>query len=334
MTTPAASAHWAMERINEIDAARNQWDETIVITAMRRHLVGLAVPVPDWYCVAGSPTAARTMLAQSGGALHRQYLEQTRAQFRNEREALGESALTALTDQIHAVFDHPSCEALVAATGGWEQQHPRPELLSACSEVAVAVGARAANMSPELQWVWDQVLIAFEHGLGWYSFVGDGLILLPRPAMTLPAERLHAIDGPAVVWPDGSESYFLDGVPVESDLHRRLVSRTITAEDALALADPDQQLLAIAAAPPDDILRLLHAVHLDTGVKGTRLYRIDGLIAPGHLCYCITMTDPSSGREYLEWVDPRIGENCDAELCQAHLFGIDLREWLSLRCEG
>jgi hypothetical protein len=46
------------------------------------------------------------------------------------------------------------------------------------------------------------------------------------------------------------------------------------------------------------------------------------------------MTDPSTGRCYLEWIEPEVGEQQDAELCQAHLFDIDLADWLSLTAEA
>ena len=42
---------------------------------------------------------------------------------------------------------------------------------------------------------------------------------------------------------------------------------------------------------------------------------------------CIHMRDASHPeREFIEWVDPRIGRQRNAELCQAHAFGISLDE--------
>lgn len=39
-------------------------------------------------------------------------------------------------------------------------------------------------------------------------------------------------------------------------------------------------------------------------------------------------------REFIEWVDPQIGRQRDAELCQAGAFGITLHEWLSIVQDG
>ncbi|OBG82658.1 hypothetical protein A5699_05775 [Mycobacterium sp. E802] len=335
MDAPAAAARWASKLLDSIDAAYPRWNEQIVTSAVRRYLVGMGAPEPDWIVVAESPDDAHALRRPRGTNLNRQFIDHTRGRYLAERDGLEASARRVLADQIDIVVDKPLCNALATTSGGGDHRHLFKDLLSAYIDVAAGIGARAADMSPELLWVWDQMLIAFENGLGWYSFVDDGgLILLPRPAMTIPLDRLHSLDGPAVIWPDGSGSYFLDGVWVDAELHHRLVNRTVTAEEALALSDPDQQLMAIAAAPPDEILALLDAVHIDTGIKGTQLYRVDDQFGPHRVDYCITMTDPSTGRRYLEWVDPEIAQEGDAELCQAHLFGIDVQDWLSLRREA
>ena len=47
--------------------------------------------------------------------------------------------------------------------------------------------------------------------------------------------------------------------------------------------------------------------------------------------YFIFMRDASHPeREFIYWVDPRVGARGDVELCQAHAFGITLQEWLSV----
>ncbi|OBJ98303.1 hypothetical protein A5746_13015 [Mycolicibacterium conceptionense] len=335
MDAPVAAARWALDLLDSMDAAQPRWDECAVTAAVRRYLAGIGVPEPDWIAVAASPDDAYALRRPATTDSNVDFMERTKVWFRAEGEVLSATAWQAFLDQFDVVVDKPLFNALAATERAWEHRDLFQDLLPAYIDVAEAIGARAADMSPELLWAWDQIVIAFENGLGWYSFVDDGgLILLPQPAMTLPQDRLHNVDGPAVVWPDGSSSYFLDGIWVDSDLHHRVVHRTVTAENAVALSDPDQELLAISAAPAEEVLTLLNAVHVDTGVKGTRLYRVNEHFAPGRVDYCITMTDPSTGRSYLEWVDPDIADLGDAELCQAHLFGIDLRDWLALKREA
>jgi hypothetical protein len=78
-------------------------------------------------------------------------------------------------------------------------------------------------------------------------------------------------------------------------------------------------------------------------VRGTALYRLplppriarDRKRDYGEFDYFIHMRDASHReREFIEWVDPRIGRQRNAEMCQAHAFGISLDDWLSVEQEG
>ena len=332
-TRAAAGARWAVERMNSVSAAHPRWDEDAVVVAVRRYFTGLGIAPPEWIHVAESPDQARAMRRPHGNVDNDRYVARVKQRFDAERDLLGAPARAAITEQLDLLADNALYIALASAVR--DQPWPTDDLLGAHTDVAGAICARAADMSPELLWVWDQILIAFENGLGWYSFVDNGgLILLPQPAMVIPDQRLHRIDGPAVIWPDGSGDFFLDGVALDAGLHHRIVHRSMTAENALAVSDPDQRLLAIGAAPADDVLTLLRAQHIDTGLKGTRLYRVRDHFEPEREDFCITMVDPSTGRTYLEWVDPEIAEHGDAELCQARLFGVHLDDWLALRVEA
>jgi hypothetical protein len=328
-----AGAQWAFDRLASLDPGLACWHGPAVVTAMRRHFIALGLSEPDWVQVVGSPAEARELTMR-----HRRcpdsYWDATRRRARAELDGIDAVSKSGFDAGIDRVFGHPLTEALVQVLGGWEANVDRCHRNSVIFEVAVAVGARGAVLSADLIWTWDQAQMAFEHGLGWFTLVEDGLILLPRPTLVMPGDWLHRTDGPAVQWPDGTGQYYVEGVEFGPDEHRRLVGRSMTAAEALAFPTAEQELLAIAAAPSDDVLALLHAVHVDTGIKGTRLYRISGHFDRDRDDYCITMIDPSTGRTYLEWVDPEIGQLRDAELCQAHLFGIDIRDWLSLQSEA
>jgi hypothetical protein len=222
-----ADAEWAIERWENLDPAKSQWDEDTVVMAVRRHLIALGWPELDFIVVAQTPSAA-TELITAGHCLSGHYRDLTRRCIRAELDTAGAETADAFNAGVDRVFLHPHFEALVAIGGGWEQFAHGGDLFPALFEVAAGIGARAAELSPELVWVWDQIQVAFEAGLGWYALVDDGLVVLPRPLLTMPAGRLHRIDGPAVQWPDGSGLHFLEGVEFDHDLHHRLVHRTIT----------------------------------------------------------------------------------------------------------
>ncbi len=71
------------------------------------------------------------------------------------------------------MFDHPLTDALATAHGDRVADPLQRSMLSLIVEVAVAVGARAAVLPAEVIWIWDQAQLAFEHGLGWFTFVDD-----------------------------------------------------------------------------------------------------------------------------------------------------------------
>lgn len=82
---------------------------------------------------------------------------------------------------------------------------------------------------------------------------------------------------------------------------------------------------------------------LDRGVRGTTLYRLplpsriarDRRRDYGEFEYFIHTRDASHPeREFIEWVDPRIGRQRNAELCQAHAFGISFDGCLAIEQEG
>ncbi|ABM16706.1 hypothetical protein [Mycolicibacterium vanbaalenii] len=326
-----SDARWALERFEAVAAVQPAWNEQNAAQALRRHLVALGFALPAQLKVVGTPSEARCLAARGDSV--KPYRAACSSNIRSE---LGhfDCARAVFVEAIDHVIALPIVDATVAVCGGWDQFRLGADLNHVVLEAAVGVAARAAALSPELVWVWDQLMIAFEHGLGWFTVVDDTLIMVPMPTMVMPEGRLHCTDGPAVRWSDGSKMHFYEGVEFVPALLSRILTRTISAAEALALDNPHQQLLAMSAVPPADLLSELDAVCVDVGVKGTKLYRVEDHFLPDRTDYCITMTDPSTGRCYLEWVDPALGARHDAELCHAHLFGIDLSDWLALRLEA
>ena len=110
-----------------------------------------------------------------------------------------------------------------------------------------------------------------------------------------------------------------------------------------ALGNADQRAIALQYLTFEQLVYDSDAQLIDRGVRGTKLYRLalpprmarDRKRGHGGYDYFIHMRDASHPeREFIEWVDPRIGSQRDAELCQAHAFGIGLDDWLSIEQEG
>jgi hypothetical protein len=117
----------------------------------------------------------------------------------------------------------------------------------------------------------------------------------------------------------------------------------LSMHDIAALDNADQRAIALLYLTFEQLVAESGAELLDTGVKGTSLYRLplpppladDRSRGYGRYDYFIHMRDASHPeREFVEWVDPQIGEQRNAEMCQAHAFGISLNEWLAIEEEA
>jgi hypothetical protein len=173
------------------------------------------------------------------------------------------------------------------------------------------------------------------------------VLIVPRPALRCLEDRpgvLHDDSGRmAVEWPDGTGFYFLRGTPFEANLYMNVINGLLSLDQVTALDNADRRSIALSYMTFEELVVRSDAQLLDVGVKGTALYRLplpsriarDRVRGYGGYDYFIHMRDATHPeREFVEWVDPRVGAQCNAELCQAHAFGLTLGQWLSIEQEG
>lgn len=72
-------------------------------------------------------------------------------------------------------------------------------------------------------------------------------------------ERLHCMDGPAVIMKNGAEGYFIHGVAIPKDLYWRIIKKTITAREILALRNTEQKAIALRHIGYDRVVKELGA---------------------------------------------------------------------------
>lgn len=220
---------------------------------------------------------------------------------------------------------------------------------------------RSPLTSPTRSWFLAHVVVSASHwarysrsiraardrGLGWIIPANKDVLIVPRPALRCREDRpgvLHDDSGKmAVQWPDGTGFHFLQGTPFDDDLYHKVITGKLSLEQVAALDDADKRSIALTYMTFEHLVTRSNARSLDVGVKGTALYRLplprriarDRVRGYGGYDYFIHMRDASHPeREFIEWVDPTIGVQRNAELCQAHAFGITLDQWLSIELEG
>ena len=188
---------------------------------------------------------------------------------------------------------------------------------------------------------------ALDAGLGWVVPVRGELLLVPMPEVRTAEGRpdvLHDDTGrPAVEWPDGTGDYHLNGTEFDKRLYFKVIRSELLIQEIAALPDADQRSIALTYLSFERLVLDSDAELIDVGARGTRLYRLelpfrirsDRVAGYGAFDYFIHMRDASHPeREFIEWVDPQIGRQRNAELCQATAFGITLTEWLAIEQEG
>lgn len=188
---------------------------------------------------------------------------------------------------------------------------------------------------------------ACRSGLGWLIAADSTAIMVPTPVVRVAEGRpdvLHDDSGrKAVVWPDGYGYYFLHGSEFDRRLYLQIIDHELLIQDIAALDNADHRAIALQYLTFEQLVLDSDAELLDRGVRGTSLYRLalpprlarDRKQGYGGYDYFIHMRDASHpDREFIEWVDPDIGKQRHAELCQAYAFGISLDEWLSIEQEG
>jgi hypothetical protein len=188
---------------------------------------------------------------------------------------------------------------------------------------------------------------ACRNGLGWLIAANRTAIMVPTPIVRLAEGRsdvIHDDSGRmAVIWPDGHGYYFLQGSEFDKRLYFQVINHDLLIQDIAALDNADQRAIALQYLTFEQLVLDSDAELVERGVRGTALYRLplppriarDRKPNYGRFDYFIHMRDASHPeREFIEWVDPEIGKQRNAELCQAHAFGVSLDDWLSIQQEG
>ena len=137
--------------------------------------------------------------------------------------------------------------------------------------------------------------------------------------------------GKSVEYADGWGIYSLDGVNLNEDEWGKIVNQEFTLETlAKAEMGADKSAVAIKYLKPDLLLKQVGAKLISVGVHdGTELYQVDDFMGTGDTEYCMKMQHPTiKDQFYIEWVEPSIAKNKDADMAQAVAFQITKRQYL------
>ena len=157
-----------------------------------------------------------------------------------------------------------------------------------------------------------------------------------KPVVRREDERLHSDQLPAVLFPDGYEIYFLDGVEFPKETWQRVVSKEMSLSEIMKIEISDQRTVALKYNPQAIIKEKAKLVHKSE--RGNELYLVKGseinTLTNYPEMYFLKMTCPT-GRVFIEGVEPEFAKKSkNADECQAELCGLVLSEYMSLSMES
>jgi hypothetical protein len=145
--------------------------------------------------------------------------------------------------------------------------------------------------------------------------------------------QLHSDIRKAIEYPDGWGLYMLHGVKFPENLWEKVVNKKLSFKEVSEIKDIDQRTQAMAYCPPRDFLKE-NGKLLEISNKGNELwfipvqkdlFRVDA--------YFLLYKDPSTGKEYMSGIDPKIGKSGKADKCMAWKHHLQLQEYYSLKAE-
>jgi hypothetical protein len=171
----------------------------------------------------------------------------------------------------------------------------------------------------------------FDEMVSGYLLTADVVHIVRKPIfLSRDANGLLDSDArKAFEYADGFGFYYLHGVEFDEKTWSDIVNQRVTLKTLGNIENADQRAVAVQMLKPELLLKQVGAKLIHTGKKGTKLYEVKNFMDTGDTEYCMHMQHPSiEGKSYIEWVEPKIGKQGDADLCQANAFGIPLEDYL------
>ena len=174
---------------------------------------------------------------------------------------------------------------------------------------------------------------AKEVGLGYRVEWEDTLYLVPTPLVKINSQnQFHSAEAPAIRWKKASEFFYLNGVNFPKDLWKKVVSGKMPFEDILAIQDIDQRTQAMRYGDINKFFEHTKAIKLDSSSKGNKLWKIPqnaGIFTQD--AYFLQYSCPSTAKEYMSGIDPKVGAKGNADEAQAWKHEYQLQEYLTLQ---
>ena len=165
----------------------------------------------------------------------------------------------------------------------------------------------------------------------WILPLKDAAAFCERPIRLVMRNGVLDYDHDAAIeFKDGWKLYYLNGVNFDEATFRKVVNQEITLENLATIENADQRAVAIQYLRADRLLEQVGAKKISAGKRGVELYEVPNFMDTGNTEYCMKLEHPSiSGKYYIEWVEPKVGKQKDADYAMAVSRGISVEDYLN-----
>mgnify|MGYP001601077605 CR=1 FL=1 len=185
------------------------------------------------------------------------------------------------------------------------------------------------NTCPICQYVkiLNPFLTACKNGLFRYWIMDDEIVAMIKPQIRHLNGILHSEFQPAVEWKD-EKYWFLNGVKFKRDLWQKIVDKMMKFDEIIKIQDVDKRTIAYKYCDIKELLKGAKAELIcPMTERGNELYKVPKGEIFNEDEYCLYYFCPSSGREYLKWVEPQkakeVNYNADSLQADSHKFTLD-----------
>lgn len=333
MTSTSVRPYQIVRALRSISYANPLWDESAVIEALTLQHDLLGLPIPRFQTVGSLDELAEMITPQPPAPAHSRSIYDLAARVLGPDKTTVPTRLRTVRGIIRNTFQVNARQSIYESAGLMRRwRYGVKDVTEDVLRLIRVLELPAQNDNARtLIDVNMTIVSSAANGLAYYVARDEVFYLVPLPRMTFQNDVLHSEARMAVEWDNGDGYYYLHGIEFTEDQHWRLMNDEFSVERLISISHADKRAAALSYFKPAALMKALDATLIDTGQKGTRLYRArSASLMMRTEAYFMLMDDASTDRQFVEWVPPAVGRLGDAELCQAKAFGITLEEWLSI----
>ena len=162
---------------------------------------------------------------------------------------------------------------------------------------------------------------------------GLAIISLPPQRVEWNGNNLHSINGPAILFRDGWELFYINDVEFDEKLYWKIIKKELSAKEAIELQNIEQRTIALEQLGYENVLRELQGKVLDEKTHPIFLNKTEQVIEielkdDTVFALFFKFVDASTGKSGMLRINPREIKEKTCKACAAWTFGLTEEEYV------